>query len=568
MRKPRGYWTYERCKEDISKMTYLKELQGTSLLRALNKNNWYGELTVNLIKKRKTWTKEYIIELAKGYNHKVDFTKDYNGPYLYASRRGWWDEICSHMVPKCGVKLGESIWTKDKIIELAKNYETKTEFNQGKKKDSNFTDYKAKYAASIARDNGWWEEVCSHMKLNVNNRPRYIYALLWEKEKIAYIGLTQNLKDRFSEHKSPSNSVVYKTILDYGEPKFKNLTKRPVKVKNAGKYEEKWKIIYEELGYKTINVSKTGSLGSYSRIWDYDSVKNEALKYTKRSYFQKKSGGAYQSALKNGWLKDITSHMEIIVGRWDIFENVQAEAVKYRTRKQLMRGCRSASEGAYRNGWMDILYPKENLMMGDIGYWEIKENVKKVALMFNAKTEFSKKYRGAYLSIIRNEWYDLLSHMEILVNRWTNIEDVKEEAKKYKSRGEFQKAQPGAYLVIKKNGWSEEVLSIFPAYNSKWLNFEDVKNEALKYNSRKEFYKFSGSAYNSARKNGWLDEMSTHFKEDTRKKWNDDDALKIGYQCKNFYSLSKNYAGAAKYINRNPHLKIKLNEYWKVNNKK
>lgn len=507
MKKPPGYWTYERCKEEISKMTYLKELQGKSILRVLNKNNWYDELTEGLIKTRKTWTKEIIIELAKGYDSRSKFTEDNQGPYLYALRRGWWDEISSHMVLMSGRKKGETRWTKEMVIDIAKKFDTKTEFCTGKKKGIKVVDYEAKYAASIAKENGWWDEVSSHMKLNINDKPRYIYALIWEKQNIAYIGLTQDLKYRFSRHMSPSNSIVYKTVQEYGEPTFKNLTKKPVKVENAAKYEEKWKIKYEEMGYETINVSKTGSLGSYSRMWDYESVKEEALKYTRRCDFVKNSAGARQAAHNNGWMDDVCSHMELIMGRWDIFENVQAEAIKYRTRKELMIGCRSASEGAYRNGWMDLLYPKENLKMGDVGYWNIKENVKEVALMCKTKSELSDRYKGAYNSIRRNKWYDLLSHMEILVNRWTNIEDVKEEAKKYKSRGEFQIAQPGAYRMIKINGWSEEVLSVFPKINSKWVNFEDVKNEGLKYKNRTEFYKLSGSAYNSARKYGWLNEI-------------------------------------------------------------
>ena len=512
-RNPPNSWTYDKCKEEISEMKYLNELQGKTILGILNKNGWYHELTKSLIRtKNMYWTKESIHKEAIKYKHRSEFGQKSKGAYIFASRRGWLDDVCSHMTFKCGVKKGESFWTKDKIIELAKNYNTRNEFAKGRKKGSNKVDYKAKYTYSIAGKNGWLDEVCSHMKMNINDKPRYIYAITWEKEKLAYVGLTQDWKKRFTDHCADISGIVYKTIEEFGEPKFKVVSKRPVKVERAGEYEERWKIKYEKMGYETINRVKTGSLGSYSRMWDYESVKLEALKYETKTEFRIKSGGAFVSALKNGWLDDIRSHMKLIMGYWDVFENVEEQAKKYRTRKDLQRGCRSASEGAYKNGWMDILYPKENMVIGDMGYWDIKENVIKVCLECKTKKELMFKYSGAYNSARRNGWLDeVCSHMEILYGKWKTIDDIKEEVKKYKSKQEFQKAQPGAYLVIRTNGWLKEVFSIFPKFETKWGRIETVKEEALKYNSIIEFYKMCGSAYNSARRNGWLDEVCSHM---------------------------------------------------------
>ena len=42
----------------------------------------------------------------------------------------------------------------------------------------------------------------------------------------------------------------------------------------------------------------------YNRKWYYDSVKEEASKYKSRNEFAKGKRGAYNVALKNGWLDD------------------------------------------------------------------------------------------------------------------------------------------------------------------------------------------------------------------------------------------------------------------------
>lgn len=43
--------------------------------------------------------------------------------------------------------------------------------------------------------------------------------------------------------------------------------------------------------------------------WTIDKVREEALKFNKRSDFQKCSLSAYSIAHKNGWLDDVCSHM-------------------------------------------------------------------------------------------------------------------------------------------------------------------------------------------------------------------------------------------------------------------
>jgi len=96
------------------------------------------------------------------------------------------------------------------------------------------------------------------------------------------------------------------------------------------------------------------------------------------------------------------------------------------------------------------------------GYWT-KERCHEVALTCNSRTEFQKKYRGAYSSAHRNGWIDkICSHMEFIIKKppgyWTK-ERCHEVALTCNSRFEFQKKYRGAYNLARKNGWLNEICS-------------------------------------------------------------------------------------------------------------
>lgn len=476
----KSIWTYELVKTKSSECRNVSEFQKkySGAYKSAQKNDWLDEL---FPKKPPLWTKETIMEESIKYESRSEFIKGVKGAYGYAKNRGWLDEVCSHMTLKSGVKKGETSLTKEKIIELVKEYETIGEFIKGLKRGSTKVDYKVTYAYTIARKNGWLDEVCSHMESVTykNGRPRYIYAIIWEKQKIVYVGLTQSWKTRFNQHRVTKDGVVYRTIQEFGDPEFKVLTKTPVKVEIAGDCEEHWRVKYEEMGYETINRNKTGSLGSYCRMWDYESVRLEALKYDVKNEFKSNSSGAHSMAVKNGWLDDVCSHMELIVGKWNVFENVERESKKYKTRTDFAMGCGSASFGALKNGWMDILYPKENLQIGDFGYWNIKDNILKVAKQFDNISSFSRKYSAAHKSALKNGWMEeirsLMNSTKRFNGYWNEKKNVIDAISKCKNKTEFNRKYLGAYKSAVRNGWVDE---LFP--KDKMLNpfhrYEDKDN--------------------------------------------------------------------------------------------
>ena len=396
---------------------------------------------------------ENLLRVALMYKTRFEFFKGSGGAYESARKKGLLDIVCSHMVLQKGDPGYWDILENVRVEAL--KYKTRSEF---KKRTPGA--YKSAYR------NGWLDMVCSHMGKNINTKPRYIYSFVWKVPNLVYVGLTQDPKERKRMHLNNDSGIVYQTIMEYGEPIFKVITENPVHVDVAGEHEKKWIQTYTELGYTPVNIAKPGSLGGYSRMRDFGNVREEALKYKTRREFKKGSRGAYKSAVKNGWLDEVCSHMKLKKGDpgyWNIFENVREEALNYKTRNEFYKGSRGAHKSAVKNGWLDEVCSHMILQKGDPGYWDVFENVQEESLKYKTRYEFFKGSSGAYLSARRNGWLDeVCSHMKLKKGDpgyWNIFENVREEALNYKTRFEFQKGSHGAYDSARKKGWLDIVCS-------------------------------------------------------------------------------------------------------------
>ena len=144
------------------------------------------------------WTKEKVIESAKKYNTIKDWEKAQLGAVLASRRRGYHKEAVAHM------KILKGKWkVKDDVLNDAKKYSSRSEWAKN-----------SPGASSFAKKNNWYNEATAHM-------------------------------------------------------------------------------------YKT-----------KSRKWfNKEIVIKDALKYKTKSDWHKKSHGAYDAAKKNNWLEEATSHM-------------------------------------------------------------------------------------------------------------------------------------------------------------------------------------------------------------------------------------------------------------------
>ena len=148
--KPRHYWDIEACKEEARRYQTLKHwsiANPTSVITA-RKKGWLDQCTAHMpnngrIKRR--WTKEMCLEIAKGYKTPSEWCIDSNASYRVARKRHWFDECIAHMDEPINTPKG--YWTIERCKERAVKFKTRGEWHKGHIKS-----YRA------AHRKGWLEE--------------------------------------------------------------------------------------------------------------------------------------------------------------------------------------------------------------------------------------------------------------------------------------------------------------------------------------------------------------------------------------------------------------------------
>lgn len=211
-------------------------------------------------------------------------------------------------------------WTKNNCKIEALKYNHKKDF----KKES-----KGAYPAAL--NNGWIDDICSHMIPLGNKHKRMIYRFIFT-DNYFYVGLTCDSNRRKNEHLKKNNSAVYKHMKETNLiPLYEELTDY-LEVEDAQLQEKYWKNKSESEGYISLNSAKTGALGDCDIFWIKSRCHEEALKYKSRNEFHINSSSAYNSAYKNDWLDEICSHMVSKYKKWNNKEICRIEALKYKTR--------------------------------------------------------------------------------------------------------------------------------------------------------------------------------------------------------------------------------------------
>lgn len=142
--------------------------------------------------------------------------------------------------------------------------------------------------------------------------------------------------------------------------------------------------------------------------WSYGAVKDEALKHTTRTSFQKHKAGAHKWAWKHGVLDEVCSHMDLLMRPDWTADSARQEALKYRTRKSFRKS--SAYEWARKTGILDEISEHMEWVNRPNGFWNLA-NAQKEAMKFSSRAEF---YRNspAYKWAWRNNALDkICGHM-------------------------------------------------------------------------------------------------------------------------------------------------------------
>lgn len=243
------------------------------------------------------------------------------------------------------MRKNKGYWTLERCVEEAKKYSSKIEFEKCSQ---------SAYVTVIK--NGWMKKCSEHMTTLGSRFKRLIYAFEFSDNHV-YIGLTYNFNKRKNEHLNLRNKktavsehIKYSGLI----PKDRILTNY-LDSNVASSKESEFIENYKSNGWIVLNKDKAGSLGGGIRKWNLDNVKLEALKYRTKNEFREKSSGAYFSALKNKWLDISCSHMPELKkqsGYWT-FENCLNEALKYSTKNQWYKKSSGSYYSSLRNGWHD-----------------------------------------------------------------------------------------------------------------------------------------------------------------------------------------------------------------------
>lgn len=184
---------------------------------------------------------------------------------------------------------------------------------------------------------------------------RLIYAYEFSDNSV-YVGLTSNPINRkyshFSNNKSQVNKHKFLTGLN---PEYKELTyflSENDSILRESEYVEK----YKHNGWKILNKIKTGNLGGTIVKWTKSKCLDEALKYTSKKIWSRKSSRSYNVALKYGWINECAKHMNrpIVHNKKWTLELCQIEALKYEKRKDWYLKSRSSYVTAVNNKWISL----------------------------------------------------------------------------------------------------------------------------------------------------------------------------------------------------------------------
>lgn len=457
------------------------------------------------------YTKDVLIEIIKKNNCKTttELRKVNEYAYKKAKENNWLAEL--------GLvfnKHENGYWTEENVWSVANMYTNKYEFSINEP-----VAYKwASYYGILDKMN-WMK--CLTYNERCNNHDSEVYAYIDEERKVAYVGLSIDFEHRKRTHKSQKNSAV-KRYFGKKPPK-PIILKTNLTIDESRYWEDYYKKFYLKTGFKILNIAptgtNTGSIGGIPKWSSRESVFEESHKYKSRSEFKRKSGGAYNHALSNGWLDEmIWLKVPPRIVKWTR-EKVFEESHKYQYRGEFCNSSPQAYKVALRNNWLEemtwikIKHKPANYWTKEKVFEESRKYTNRKDFDTNAKTAFSIANKKGWLSEMI--WLKPLPLGKISI--WTN-ERIIEESKKYTSKSEFASISPTAYRhAIKDKSIFLKMPWLIEKKRPKgwWDNKIRVMEEGRKYKTRTAFSKGSYSAWKVAKQMGWIEEM-TWFKSNQK----------------------------------------------------
>lgn len=351
-------WTFDRCLEEALEYNTRKEFEtnSQSAYNSARRNKWLNEICSHMDRVQKTknyWTEENCRDEALKYNYRTEFHKNAGSAYAAASKMGKLDCICSHMYKP----IRWSKWTKERCQTKALNYQTKKEFKE-----------KSPGAYSYASKKKFLEQICSHMKSQ--RKPNgYWTKEKCQKEAKKYNSKSKFQKGNVSAYRNALNNNWLEDICPHmiTKTKPKNYwTKEQCKIeaskyKSRADFQKSSNVAYtkscknkwiDEICSHMVEIKKPNN------YWTKERCKAEAIKYQSKKEFREQAGNVYAIAHKRGWIDEICSHMRPKrrpFGYWTK-DKIIEEAAKYSTRSEFNKKSGGASTVARGYGWYEEIW--------------------------------------------------------------------------------------------------------------------------------------------------------------------------------------------------------------------
>lgn len=273
-------------------------------------------------------------------------------------------------------------------------------------------------------------------------------------------------------------------------------------------------------------------------FWTYEKCAEDALKYSTKIEFKKNSSSAYAISYRNGWMKEISKHMKLYGSKYKrciySYEFIEDKSVYVGLTYNIIE--RHNNRNSHGNDQVVIHINKT-------GYIPTRKQ-----LTDYIDVEIASKLEGEYLEKYKNDGWNILNIKPtggIGGNTlYWNKERCIEVAKKCKTRSEFEKKYRGAYSSSLKNDWHDEINLILKLNKGPKIKHtkELCKEKALLCNTRKDFKKNFIHEFSAAYKNNWLEDICTHM---VRKlKWTKEKSREVASICKGRFDFKKKYKGA------------------------
>jgi predicted GIY-YIG superfamily endonuclease len=294
-------------------------------------------------------------------------------------------------------------WTRERILDEALKYKTKQEWALRSP---------GSYDAAKGIPN-LYKEATKHMVLVGSKFKRCLYSITIQREKLVYIGLTFNLKQRVTAHLNTKRFV--NLIKKYG--------RGALKIKQETEYLEsnfaaKLEIVliknFRKDGWNVLNIARGGSLGGTTIKWTEKNILISLENQKSFKDWRENHPSGYSALLKNKKLK----------------EKVHSTLPRGSTLK-----------------WTKGLIIKE-------------------ALKFKTRSEWARKSYGSYVAAKRFGILEEVSkHMVVLRKAPTNNRII-EDGSNYKTRGEWKENSGSIYAYALKD---KELFRIATAHmKPKW----------------------------------------------------------------------------------------------------